>query len=393
MVANRPLSEILRQDYPHIVGDEELPAHEIVRKLAEKGIAASKTTVKDVRISLRNAVPAVKAVVASDMPERLLALLKRAAGARVSISHLADGLDVAPKHVKEALVELENGRYLTEIEDDAVRLSAKPDSCRRSTINLEPYKKTDGSWFRIGVCSDNHLCSKYERMDVLNALYDIYHEEGIMDVFNAGNWIDGEARFNTSDLHTHGMGNQLQYFVDNYPARDGVTTHYIAGDDHEGWYVQRNSIEIGMIAEDFAHRAGRNDLKYLGYMEHDVILPAPEGETAIRVQHPGGGTSYALSYKSQKLVDSLSGGEKPQILILGHWHKAEQLFYRNVNVIQAGCTMDQSPFMRKQNLAAHVGGWIVEFNQAPDGSINRFRAEFMPFFDREYYSKKWFYRT
>jgi hypothetical protein len=222
-------------------------------------------------------------------------------------------------------------------------------------------------------------------------MYDLFAEEGISTVYHAGNFVDGEARFNQQDIFVHGLDNQLRYFVDKYPRRDGITTHYIAGDDHEGWWVQREGIEVGERAQELARKAGRDDLVYLGYMEHDVVIPAEQGETTIRVVHPGGGTSYALSYQPQKIIESLSGGEKPEIMLIGHYHKADYMYYRNIHALQAGCFMDQSPFMRKKRLAAYVGGWMCEAHQAPDGSITRFKNEFVSFFDRDYY-KKWEYK-
>jgi hypothetical protein len=86
----------------------------------------------------------------------------------------------------------------------------------------------------------------------------------------------------------------------------------------------------------------------------------------------------------------LSGGEKPNILLIGHYHKAAYNFIRNIHVVQGGCTMDQSPFMRKKRLSAHVGGWILEATVNNKGDIIRFRQEFIPFFDRGAY--KWEYK-
>jgi hypothetical protein len=47
--------------------------------------------------------------------------------------------------------------------------------------------------------------------------------------------------------------------------------------------------------------------------------------------------------------------------------------------------------MRKKRLAAHVGGWIVEFQQLPNGVIPRLRAEWIPFYDKNHYRKNWKY--
>ena len=76
--------------------------------------------------------------------------------------------------------------------------------------------------------------------------------------------------------------------------------------------------------------------------------------------HPDGGSSYAISYKSQKIVESLEGGVKPEVLHIGHFHKAEYLFYRNIHVFQNGCLQSQSKFMKGKHLSAHRGFWIIE---------------------------------
>jgi len=90
----------------------------------------------------------------------------------------------------------------------------------------------------------------------------------------------------------------------------------------------------------------------------------------LRLSHPGGGTAYALSYKPQKYAESLSGGEKPHIVGIGHYHKVEQLFYRNIHIFQVGCWEGQTPFMRRKNLAAMLGGWILWVNdEEPIGLI------------------------
>ena len=138
-----------------------------------------------------------------------------------------------------------------------------------------------GEWTHFfGFTTDNHLCNRHSRLDVLNHAYDHFEREGISLVYNAGNWIDGEARFNKTELLTApGMDHQLDYLIDNWPVREGIETHYIAGDDHEGWYQQREGIEVGRYLQSRAREAGRDDLTYLGYGEADVELgsgPAPQ---------------------------------------------------------------------------------------------------------------------
>jgi len=207
----------------------------------------------------------------------------------------------------------------------------------------------NGDTLKFGFTSDNHLCNHNERLDVLNLLYDIWEKEGIPIVYNAGNMIDGEASFNKNEIHTHGLTKQVEYFVSHYPYRKGITTKFIAGDDHEGWYSQREGVNIGEYMLMKRLQSGLNDLEYLGYMEADIELTENgfENKSWLRVLHPGGGSAYALSYTSQKIVESYQGGEKPSVLLIGHFHKLGYEYPREVHCIQTGCTEDQTIFMRK----------------------------------------------
>lgn len=252
-------------------------------------------------------------------------------------------------------------------------------------LGIRPANSIKPVTVKFGAIGDTHLCSKYERLDVLSALYDTFASEGITDVYHTGNYIDGEARFNFGDIHTHGMDDQIAYFVKHYPQRQGITTHFIAGDDHEGWYTQKNRIDIGKHTEDMARREGRADLVHLSYMEADI--PLLSGAVKMRVLHAGGGSATSISHTSQKIVDSYSEDEKPHILLVGHYHKSEYLpNYRNVHVFQTGCTQEQTPFMRKKRLHADLGAWIISVCVQNDG-VMRVSGEFLA-----YHPRKWEYR-
>lgn len=302
---------------------------------------------------------------------------------------LADALDVSPRKVKAAVVDLQSrGALIFETVDGQYDLTpafaAAPGKAEVHGVDEE--------WtHHFGVVTDNHLCNKHSRLDVLNHAYDYFSAVGIRDVYNAGNWIDGEARFNKAELIVApGMDNQLDYMIDKWPVRSGITTHYIAGDDHEGWYAQRECIEIGKYLQMRAEDQGRHDLRYLGYAEADVKLNAWKGGSAVmRVVHPGGGSAYAISYTDQKRMESYQGGEKPQVEVVGHYHKFNQGYPREVHTVQCGCTCDQTLFMRKKRLQAHVGFVDLKIKQEPGtGVITKFAVEWHPFFDRGYYEKR-----
>lgn len=253
------------------------------------------------------------------------------------------------------------------------------------------HSRPDGTYL-FGFCGDNHLGSKYERLDVLNDLYDKFAAAEVDRVLNAGNWIDGEARFNKHDLTVHGMDNQVAYLVENYPQREGIVTYSVAGDDHEGWYGQSAGIDIGRHAERMMREADRTDWVHLGYMEAfvDLVHAKSRQSTKLLLAHPGGGSAYALSYTTQKGVEAFEGGEKPAVVIYGHYHKLWFGNIRNVWCLQSGCTQDQTTFMRKKRLEAHVGGGICQLTQDKNtGAIIACRVEFFRYFNKGYYNHRW----
>lgn len=305
-----------------------------------------------------------------------------------TVSELADELDRSPFTVQRLISLLkEKGVKVDANPDQRIELSSEFTVKEHKILNTDDYFG-DGK-IRFGFVTDTHLVSKYSRLDVLHALYDIFEREGITTVYHGGNWIDGEAPFNKYDLFCIGVENQVKYFLENYPQKKGLTTYVLSGDDHEGWYVQRDHIDIGKVMEDRAKQFGRNDLVDIGYMERDFTFKRGDGESVIRVIHAGGGSTYAHSYTSQKYVESLQGGEKPAVVLVGHYHKFDHAYPREVHVIQGGCTQDQTPFMRKKKIQAMVGGCIVEIQQDHHGIFNRVKVEWMPFYDKGYYEYKW----
>jgi predicted phosphodiesterase len=261
------------------------------------------------------------------------------------------------------------------------------------TLGESPaYMSRPDNTFVFGVISDTHFGSQYARKDVANDLYDRFAEAEVDRVFHAGNWIEGEARWNRHELEIHGMGPQVRDLVANYPQREGIATFAVTGDDHEGWYAQREGVDIGRYVEQEMRAAGRMDWVNLGYMEAHVALvnANTKAEARLAVVHPGGGSAYAISYSIQKIIEALEGGEKPAVWIGGHFHKLWAGNIRNVWCLQAGCCQDQTAFQRKKRIAAHVGGAIVWLEQDPEtGAIVSMTPKMIRYFNRDYYNGRW----
>lgn len=226
---------------------------------------------------------------------------------------------------------------------------------------------------KIGFVTDTHFGSLFDDIESVNTAYTIFEQEGITTVLHAGDICDGEKMFrgHEYEIRIHGADNQIAYVCENYPAIPGITTQFITG-NHDLSFYKHAGIDIGaQIA------ARREDLIYLGQDEANITFQSEHGKCLVRLNHPGGGSAYALSYHGQKYIESLTGGEKPNIILTGHYHKAELMpSYRNICAVQGGTLQYQTRFMRNKNLAAHKGFWIIEFNIDADNMISRFRGEF-----------------
>jgi hypothetical protein len=305
-----------------------------------------------------------------------------------TLYEIAEYFNVTPREIKNLLKKMKEDYY--NILDNSQSITLGTDMNVGTITHPFDPKMWQGDKLKFGFSSDNHMCNNNSREDVNQLLYDIFAGENVPIVYNGGNMIDGEFRFNKNEIFVRGCSKQLDYCAENYPYRRGITTKFVVGDDHEGWYVQREGIDVGRYLVQHRKDYKMDDFEYLGYGEADINLSEPDQphESWLRVVHPGGGTAYALSYTMQKLVESYQGGEKPTIILAGHYHKLDYSFPREVHAIQMGTTCDQTLFMRKKKIQAMVGGGIVEARRAADGSINRVKVEFITFYDKSFYIGK-----
>lgn len=305
-----------------------------------------------------------------------------------SLEALSNKFDVSVLRIRTVLESLKTQGFNIKVDNNLSSAAVANDLSIEGGHSRIDTTKFKGTAFRFGFTADNHLCSKYARNDVLNALYDIWEADGITQVYQGGNMIDGEARFNRYDLLTRpGIDAQAEYLMNEWPSRKSISTHFVTGDDHEGWYVQREGIDISAYLNHAAKKAGRGDMEFLSYMEHTIDLEAKNGKSSMRIIHAGGGSAYATSYTVQKIVESYQPNEKPTILLVGHFHKAEFSYPRAVLAVQAGCTQDQTPFLRKKRIEAMIGGWTIEFTLDDNGIVHNFKTTWHPFYDRSFYSR------
>jgi UDP-2,3-diacylglucosamine pyrophosphatase LpxH len=241
--------------------------------------------------------------------------------------------------------------------------------------NQEPeYHKADWDGtqtVRFAVMGDTQIGSKYAQLTYLHQFYDLCKQEGITDVYHTGDITDGlkMRAGHEYELYEVSADEMRDDVVRNYPKRDGITTHFITG-NHDASLYKHVGYDIGRAIDQ-----ARPDMKYLG---RDCAIINLTPKCTLELRHPWDGTAYALSYKMQKMIEAMESDSKPNILAVGHYHKAEYIFYRNVHALQTGCFQGQTPFTRGKGISVHMGGWIVTIRVDENGYIKRFQPEFVP---------------
>jgi len=241
-----------------------------------------------------------------------------------------------------------------------------------------PVSKFYSNSFKFGVVSDTQYGSLYCNYGAIESAYNCFEKEGITQVYHSGDIVEGINMYRGQiyEMRLHGYKSQTQEVIDKYPKKEGITTDFITG-NHDLSFWKTAEVDIG---ERIANH--RSDMIYRGQEEADIILDCDGKKVILRLVHPGKGTAYALSYHPQKYIESLSGGEKPHIVLMGHYHKAEFIpMYRNVMLIQTGTCQSQTGFMRRNNIPAHVGFWIIEGTVNENAKVSRFKAEWFAIYE------------
>jgi DNA polymerase II small subunit/DNA polymerase delta subunit B len=222
---------------------------------------------------------------------------------------------------------------------------------------------------KFAVTGDRHTGSLYQHTSALRAFYDYAEEVGVTTVYDAGDILDGHKVYKGQEfeLRDLGLDAQLKRLVKDSPRN--IPTKFITG-NHDASFKNLAGVPVGKLIQQSVP-----EYTFLGEEQAKIDFITPNGTFTLMLIHPDGGSAYALSYKPQKIIESLEGGSKPNMLVIGHFHKAEFMpSYRNVAGLQVGTFQRQTPYMARRGLAAHMGGWIVEVEVGK--TFNIVKAEF-----------------
>lgn len=249
---------------------------------------------------------------------------------------------------------------------------------KRVVIQNQEPEHFEGKWdgtqtLRFGLMGDTQFGSKYAQITHLHNFYDLCEREGITDIYHTGDLTDGLKMRpgHEYELYEISADGQCADVVANYPRRKGITTHFITG-NHDASLYKHVGFDIGRaITKD------REDMVYLG---RDCAVVELTPNCTLELRHPWDGTSYAVSYKLQKMIEAMEADSKPNILAVGHYHKELTMFYRNIHAVLSASFQSQTPFLRGKGIASVMGGFIIEAHVDKNGYIQRYKPEFIPYY-------------
>ena len=229
----------------------------------------------------------------------------------------------------------------------------------------------DGETITLGVLSDTHIGSKYTDDSYIEDACREFDRAGVDMVCHAGDVCEGMSNRAGHVLECTEIGyhHQRAKAIQIFGRYGGAPMYFISG-NHDDWFKMSNGAQI------VSDMCGQLDnATFLGNSEGNIQI----GNTQVRLWHGLDGSSYAHSYRIQKIVESLTGGDKPNVLLAGHTHKAFYVYDRHVHCVSAGCIQKQSSWMRGKRLSAHTGFWIVRMTLNELG-VGRFASEWFPLY-------------
>lgn len=266
---------------------------------------------------------------------------------------------------KERLVKQISERY-SEAELKSIAAGGRHPQVHSPRVTADWF---NGETLRLGVVSDSHIGSIYFREDWWDGACEQLHQADVDATLHIGDLSEGMSNrpghiYELSHIGYNSQREECIRQADKLPR-----PLYMIDGNHDRWWIKQAGAKI---VPDVCDAIGA---EFLGHDVGDLYI----GGIHIMLWHGEDGASYAHSYRLQKIIEALPGGEKPNILLAGHVHKMGYFFIRNVHAISAGALQAQSAWMRSKRLEAHPGFWILEMD-INNGSIVRFTPTFFPYY-------------
>lgn len=280
------------------------------------------------------------------------------------------------RQYKNIKPEYNDNRMLSEIQDrytpQELKQLAKGQRLSKEIINVVPFNFS-GNHVRFASISDTHFGSIYSVKKIWEKVVKQIKSESCEFVVHSGDIVDGMFSNHEGqiyELNKFGYDAQRDYAVELLSLFD-LPLYAISG-NHDRTFMKKDGANI---VKDICSRI--KNAQYIGHDTGEIIL---KKNIILQPWHGEDGSSYAVSYRIQKICEAFTGGRKPHILLAGHAHKSMYAMIRNIHCISSGAITLQSNWMRSKRLENHSGFWIIDIWINKYG-ISKFQCCWHPFYN------------
>jgi predicted phosphodiesterase len=262
-------------------------------------------------------------------------------------------------------------KILDRYNENELRQLANGESFNPSAIP-RPVITFDGEEVIIGFCTDTHIGEESFNDSLWLSFIQECKREKVSMIVHAGDVHEGMSNRPDQVYHLQDIGSSAQ--MDHAERLFGMTDIPIKVIDgnHDRWGIKSSGL---FMVRDLANRMPGH-VEFLGSDSGYFFING----TRWMLWHGEDGSSYATSYRLQKLIEAFTGGDKPQVLLAGHTHKEISMMERNVHVVSGGALSYQSSWMKSTRKACHTGFHIIRAT-IRDNQIVRFSPTFYPFYE------------
>jgi predicted phosphodiesterase len=235
-----------------------------------------------------------------------------------------------------------------------------------------PIISFEGQRIRVGAITDTHIGSIKMPPDRIYQAFETFRQEKVDFITHSGDVTEGMSNRpgHIYELSELGYDQQKGAAVNIFKQWTDTDIYAIDG-NHDRWFLKSNGAKIVKDIDEAIP-----NFHFIGHDEGSISL---NGKATLWLWHGEDGNSYALSYRLQKILESLTGGEKPNAMIAGHTHKYVSIFERHVFCTSIGSMQSQTPWMRGKRIAAHVGFAIIDY-WVNDKGICKMTHTWYPFY-------------
>lgn len=303
----------------------------------------------------------------------------------ITLEMICEECRVLPSRARELVQQAIKDGYTMRISDDGTRLEdagLRPRG-RVKTVQLAP---THGR-LRIAVISDLHFGSKYHRGSELANFMQRAYDWGARITLNCGDTLDGNKVYKGQEFETSqvAMSDQINSALDGLPQLPDHKYYFIDG-NHDASFWRQTGQLAGEAILNAAMVRGRSDLEYLGPDMAQLDLAADEGGKPARIEllHPARAGARGQTYHLQNYIESIQGGNKPHIMLVGHEHSYVVLELRNIHALKVPCFQAQTPFMARRHMQPTIGGLLLEIGLTKRGMVRELTITHIKYFGAEY---------